>query len=274
VTALAAAAGVAFVAGILLVASGVHPAPKARRRPRPAWHFEPAQMVGAVVAGGAALLVTRWPVAGVAAAVTGWFLALPLLRRRRISDAERAEAIALWAEMLRDAMGTARGMEGVLVATAATAPAAIRPEVQRMARRLTYDPLDDVLDGLGEDLAHPIGDLVVTALRLASKAGARQTRDVLDGLAAAAYRDAEMHQRVEVARQRPRTAMRWVTVIIAGFIVLLILFARDYLEPYGTAAGQVVLVFVLGYWGLGLWWMARMGRITQTPRFMARRPPT
>ena len=141
-----------------------------------------------------------------------------------------------------------------------------------MARRLAYDPLDEVLDGLAEDLAHPVGDLVVTALRLASRAGARQTRDVLADLADAAYREAEMHQRVDVARQRPRTAMRWVASIIGGFIVLLVVFAQDYLAPYESAVGQIVLVFVSVYWGLGFWWMARMGRIAPIERFLARRP--
>ncbi len=272
-TALASVAGALVVVGVLVVAGGLAPAP-ARERPTRARRadIEPQFPVAAIVAAAVALLVTRWPVAALGAGVAAWATAAGLASRRRVSDAARAEALALWVEMLRDAMGTARGIEGVLVATAGTAPQAIRIEVGRMARRLAYDPLDDVLDGLAEDLAHPVGDLVVTALRLASRAGARQTRDVLGDLADAAYREAEMHQRVEVARQRPRTAMRWVASIIGGFIVLLVVFAQDYLEPYESALGQVVLVFVSVYWGLGFWWMARMGRIAPIERFLARRP--
>ncbi|MGH9188211.1 MAG: pilus assembly protein TadB, partial [Acidimicrobiales bacterium] len=189
-TALAALAGLLAVGGLMLAVSGVRPAPVASRRPTRSWEVDPAQLVAAVALAAVVLLVTRWPVAAVAAGLGGWFVAGPLLHRQRIGDAARAEAMALWVEMLRDAMGTARGVEGVLVATASTAPAPIRADVQRMARRLAYDPLDAVLDDLGDDLRHPIGDLVVTALRLASKAGARQTRDVLDQLAAAAYREA------------------------------------------------------------------------------------
>jgi Flp pilus assembly protein TadB len=272
-TGLAALAGALVVAGLLVAATGLAPAPVRERptRDRRA-DIDPALPVAAMVAGAVALLVTRWPVAALGAGVAAWTTVAGLAFRRRVSDAARAESLALWVEMLRDAMGTARGIEGVLVATAATAPQAIRPEVTRMARRLAYDPLDDVLDGLAEDLAHPVGDLVVTALRLASRAGARQTRDVLADLAEAAYREAEMHQRVEVARQRPRTAMRWVASIIGGFIVMLVVFAQDYLEPYESAIGQVVLVFVSIYWGLGFWWMARMGRIAPIERFLARRP--
>ena len=68
-------------------------------------------------------------------------------RSRQLAD-RRTEALALWAEMLRDAIGTSRGVEGVLVATAATAPLPIRDDVQRMARRLEREPLDSALDGL------------------------------------------------------------------------------------------------------------------------------
>lgn len=272
-TALAALSGALFASGVLLLVSGVRPTEPIRpgERRRRAVDVDPAQPIGAAACAVLALVITRWPVAAIGAGLAGWFAAVPLVRRQRVSDAARAEALALWVEMLRDAMGTARGIEGVLVATAGTAPAAIRPEVARMARRLAYDPLDDALDGLADDLDHPLGDLVVTALRLASRAGARQTRDVLADLAATAYREAEMHQRVEVARQRPRTAMRWVTAIIGGFITLLVVFARDYLRPYETAVGQLVLVFVATYWGLGFWWMARMGRIAPIERFLARR---
>ena len=104
----------------------------------------------------------------------------------------------MWAEMLRDATGTPRGIEGVLVATAPGAPAAIRPHVERLARRLPYDPLDDALDGLAHDLDDPVGDLVVTALRLSARSGGRQIRAVLDDLA-------------EVAREGPActAASRW-----------------------------------------------------------------
>ena len=177
--------------------------------------------------------------------------------------------------MLRDTAGTARGIEGMLVATSSSAPAPIRADVQRMARRLEYEPLNVALDGLAEDLAHPIGDLVVTALRLASTAGSRRVRSVLDDLAVAAHQEASMHRRVDVARQRPRTTMRLVAVIVGVFIAGMLMFARTYLAPYGTALGQVVLAMVGLYWGLGFWWMTKMGRLGQVERFLAttgRRP--
>lgn len=210
-----------------------------------------------------ALVLTRWPIAALAAAVGGWVAAGWRGRRQARRQVEgRGEAVALWAEMLRDALGTSRGIEGVLTATAAGAPVAIRPQVQRMARRLRDEPLEGVLDGLADDLGDPVGDVVVEALRQAALTGGSQLREVLADLAAAAYGQAQAQRRVAIARERPRAAMRYTAAVIAGFVVLLMVFSRSYLQPYDTTGGQAVLAFVGVYWVVGLWWMAHM---SQTP---------
>jgi Flp pilus assembly protein TadB len=271
VTAVAALAGLLGVGGVWLVASSWRPVRVAHRpliRSSSAGIHQQRLVVGLATAL-VTLVITRWPVAAVAAgAAAGAVAGSSGTKARRALD-KRTEAIALWAEMLRDAIGTARGVEGVLVATAATAPLPIRPEVQRMARRLQHESLDAVLDDLADDLDHPIGDLVVTALRLTSTAGGRQVRDVLANLAVAAYAEAESRRRVEVARERPRSAMRYTAIIIGGFVTLLVIFSRKYLDPYDSALGQVVLVFVGFYWAAGFWWMYHMGRVTPVERFLA-----
>jgi Flp pilus assembly protein TadB len=271
VTAIASLAGLLVVGGLWLAATSWRPVPEGQRRiPRQSSSGEAQRRLVLGLAGAlVTLVVTRWPVAAAAAGVAAWAVAGSGGRKVRRALDKRTEAIALWAEMLRDAIGTARGVEGVLVATASTAPLPIRPEVQRMARRLQHESLDTVLDDLADDLDHPIGDLVVTALRLTSTAGGRQVRDVLANLAAAAYAEAESRRRVDVARERPRSAMRYTAMIIGGFVTLLVIFSRKYLDPYDSALGQVVLVFVGFYWAAGFWWMHRMGRVTPVERFLA-----
>jgi tight adherence protein B len=269
---MTALAGFLVVGGLAVAVSSLRPVPASARElahvPRP----DARTRRRAVVAAGAflaALVLTRWPVAAFAAAGAGWMAAGMQGRRERHLADRRTEALALWAEMLRDAIGTARGVEGVLVATAGTAPLPIRDDVQRMARRLEREPLDTALDGLAADLDHPLGDLVVTALRLTSTAGGRQVRDVLNNLAGAAYAEAESKRRIDVARERPRAAMRYTAIIVAAFVTLLVVFSRRYLEPYESALGQVVLAVVAFYWAAGFWWMHRMGRVAPTERFLA-----
>lgn len=271
-TVLAALAGLLTVGGIWLAVTSWRSVPATERAEPAVARFDRIDRHRLVaVAGGAllALVVTRWPIAAVAGGGIGWAVSGMKGRKERRETDARTEAIALWAEMLRDAIGTARGVEGVLVATAATAPLPIRAEVQTMARRLQHESLDAVLDDLATDLDHPIGDLVVTALRLTSIAGGRQVRDVLTNLASAAYAEAESQRRIDVARERPRSAMRYTAIIIGGFVTLLVVFSRRYLEPYDSALGQVVLVFVGFYWTAGFWWMHRMGRVTPVERFLA-----
>lgn len=269
--------GILVVGGALFAVSGLArvPAPETSARTRRQRQIPSPERVATV--GGVALvtlLLTRWPVAAVAAG-----LGVALLSGTRSAlgknsgDADIADALTAWAEMLRDATGTPRGIEGVLVATAAGAPALIRPAVARVAQRLPYDPLDVALDDLADDLAHPVGDLVVTALRLAARSGGRQIRSVLDDLATVAREEARMHRRVEVARARPRADMRSVLVIMGSFVLLFSITARDYLAPYGTALGQAVLTIVVAVWAVGIWAMARLGRTSGVERFLVRTEP-
>jgi Flp pilus assembly protein TadB len=269
VTGLAVFAGLMAVGGALLAVSGLRAQPVRPRVPR-ARRFAPPtpERVGVVV--GAVLVtlfVTRWPVAavGVGLAVA---LAPARNRRARVDPAAQAEALTVWVEMLRDACGMPRGIEGVIVATAAGAPAAIRPHVVRLARRLPYEPLDQALVGLADDLDHPLGDLVATALRLAARSGGRQIRSVLDDLAAVAREEARMHRRIHVARARPRSDMRIVVAIMAAVMVFFVLLGREYLEPYGTPLGQLVLCVVGACWAAAIWAMRRLGRWRTVERFL------
>jgi Flp pilus assembly protein TadB len=276
VISVAIVSGLALMGGLMLVVTGLQRVPpKPPRGPNrlvQRWQsFDPPSPRRVAFICGVGLLilvVTRWPVAAIAAAAGAAFGTSSALRSR-VDEADKAEALTVWAEMLRDATGTPRGIEGVLVATAAGAPILIRPHVTRLARRLPYEPLDEALDGLAEDLDHPVGDLIVTALRLSARSGGRQIRAVLDDLATVAREEARMHRRVEVARARPRADMRSVLAIMGLFVLVFILVARRYLEPYGSATGQLVLTLVVILWGLGVWAMARLGRRSRIERFLA-----
>jgi Flp pilus assembly protein TadB len=282
VTSLALLSGIFVAVGLMVAVTGLIKQPLRPPRPRRSpterfgRHFEMPSPERVVLVAGtviAVVLVTRWPVAAIAAGVAALVVSSPSMRQHT-DEAEKAEALTVWAEMLRDATGTPRGIEGVLVATAAGAPLLIRPHIVRLARRLPYEPLEEALNGLADDLRHPVGDLVVTALRLAARSGGRQIRAVLDDLATVAREEARMHRRVDVARARPRSDMRSVLIIMLGFVLLFILVARAYLAPYGTPVGQLVLCIVFACWGTGVWVMTCLGRGRPIERFLAEEVPT
>ena len=54
--------------------------------------------------------------------------------------------------------------------------------------------------------------------------------------------------------------MRSVVFVMAVFVGALILVGGEYLEPYDTAAGQVVLAVVAVMWAAGVAAMIRLGR--------------
>lgn len=274
---LATLAGLCLVGGGLLLFSGFQPAsvPPAelneRRRMTPAGVRR--RVVPAVALGVGALVVTRWPVAGVAAASLGWaWIDLFGGRVARERDVERTEAIASWAEMLRDTMSGAHGLEEALITSAGIAPAPIRPEVTALAIRLEREPLDSALRGFAQNLAHPSGDLVVTALTLAAQGAVGDLNELLGMLALSAREEAAMRLRVDTARARLRTAVR-VIAIVTGLTALgLVLLNRPYLDVYGSAVGQLVLALVAGIWAGALWWLSRMSKFLAPERFLAPDP--
>jgi tight adherence protein B len=272
---VAALAGAVAWGGVVMAIYGLgrHEAPPRRRRERrplrlAGWRTEHALVAATAAALG--WLVTGWPVAAAVAGVGAW-QALVAWRRPHDDAAARAEAVALWAEILRDGLGTAWELETVLRSTAPTAPRLIRADVEELTARLDYASLDEVLDELALRLGDSCGDLVVCALRLAGSSGGRQVREILDSVAVAAYGEGDALRRIEVARARPRSSARLVAGIVVVSIVSSAVLFADWMDAYDTALGQLVLGLVVVWCGGALWWMARMTNVVRPARFRARR---
>jgi tight adherence protein B len=270
-TILAALVGLTAAAGALLLADGVRQRDRptsSRRNPLPPDTSRRLSL--AIGAGMAGLILTRWPVAALAATALGWF-ATDLfggkgVRARAIA---RTEAIASWTEMLRDTLSGAHGLEEAIVTSAEVAPTAIRREVTALAVRLEREPLDRALRSFAEDLAHPSGDLVVTALTLAARGAVGDLNDLLGTLAVSAREEAAMRLRVDAARARLRTAVRVIASVTAATALGLILLNRPYLDVYGEPIGQLVLGVVVATWAGALWWLHRMSHFLTPERFLA-----
>jgi Flp pilus assembly protein TadB len=275
VTALALLAGVGCGLGITFVVLGVRGSGhRAERSKLVNWRGDQHGGTRIAVAAGVGLVVaavTRWPVAGVlvAALVGSWHT---LFGQQLSASAEvaRIEAIAGWTEMLRDTMAAAAGLEQAITSTAAIAPKPIRAEVVALATRLETrevtltQGLPDLADALGD----PTADLVVAALSSAAERRARSLGDLLGALAASAREDANMRLRVQASRARVRTAARIVTCVTLLMAGGLVLFKRDFLSPYGSAEGQVVLTVVGVIFATAFWWLTRMSEVSSPERFL------
>jgi Flp pilus assembly protein TadB len=186
---------------------------------------------------------------------------------------EKLEAIASWTEMLRDTLAGAAGLNQALTATAPISPLPIREEVGALATRLSNGvPLTVSLRAFAEEAGDPAADLVVAALLMAATERAQRLGDLLGALAASTREEVAMRQGVEASRSSARSAVKTVTGFSFGFLTLMALFARPYLAPYHSGQGQVVLLFVGGLFGLGLWLMTVMVRPKATPRLFVSGP--
>ncbi|MBW3643158.1 MAG: pilus assembly protein TadB [Actinobacteria bacterium] len=214
--------------------------------------------------------LTRWPVAALAAAAGGFVLPGLVGRKAdRRSRIEKVEAIAGWAEMLRDTMAGAGGLEQSIVASAGVAPPAIRREVLTLAARLQRERLAPALRDFADELDDPTGDLVVAALLLAADKSPKRLGQLLGTLAESARAEVTMRLRIDAGRARTRTSVRVVTFTTVGFAVLLLVLNRSYLQPYDSAVGQLVLAVVAGCFATAFWWLARSSRVDADERFLA-----
>lgn len=269
--------GFTLVTALALAVSGFKRSPATeveRTHGRPRQWRRPHDFGSRIIlagAGGAALgITTGWPVAAVGGLALGFFgreLFTP--RTDRHAGIERTEAIAVWTEQLRDTMAAAAGLQQAIMATAPLAPDPIRPEITRAAAKTARQPLAPVLMTLAEELADPTADLVITALVLAATGEAQDLGDVLSTIASSARDDATMRRYVDASRARTRTAVRTITVVALLTVVGLLLVGHDYLHPYSSAAGQLVLALVLICYGTGVAVLHHMGHPRSVGRILA-----
>lgn len=218
------------------------------------------------------VILTRWPVAAVTGACVGWY-SPTWYRSRGGHEREMAlvEGIATWTEQIRDTLAAANGLEHALSATSVLAPAAIAGPVERLAARIDYERLPDALRRLADDIDHPMADFVVAALVIAAEKEARDLGALLTHLSESARGEAQMRSRVWVGRARNRSAVRIIVCVVVLFVLGLLAFNREYLQPYDTSTGQIVLAIVLAVFASSFALMQRMGQITMPPRFIGRR---
>ncbi len=83
---------------------------------------------------------------------------------------------------------------------------------------------------------------------------------VLNSLAESVAADVRARRAIEADRAKPRTTARWITIVMLSVLGYLFIFADQYVAPYRTPFGQLVLTFLLGLFVLLLTCFARWPR--------------
>ena len=273
---LPALGGALMVAGILGVIVGMIPSPErpaAPRRGSPVARLRLSRRSRVLLGSGLIVGV-------VVALVSGWLLAIFLVPLAAVglpfllsaSDGQdriaRLEAMEEWIRSLSGVLTAGVGLEQALIATLRSAPAQVRPEVSRLVARLRARwATEAALRALADDLDDSTGDLIAANLILGARRRGAGLAAVLESLAESVAADVRARRAIEADRAKPRTTARWVTLITVGVLIVLGL-TGDYVAPYRSGLGQLVLALMLAAYGGVLVWMRRMAAGRPLARFI------
>lgn len=219
-----------------------------------------------------ALLVTGWVVAAIVGAFAG-FAGVRGWRARSSNqrfEQARITALASWCEQLRDLLSAEHGVIGTVAATAKTSPDEIRPEVTRLATRLSRQHPTSAIRQFAVEIDDPSGDLIASVLLLAMSRSSR-TSELLSELAGTIRERAAMRLRVEAERSGQRSEARFIVGFSGAVIGGVLIFGRDsdFLGAYDDSTGQLVLALVCGFFAMGAWWMSTLTRFDRPARFLS-----
>jgi Flp pilus assembly protein TadB len=277
VTAVVALGGALVIGGLVLAlyeifwyrpSAGIPPEPVLPRLSPVTWR----RVVIAIIVGLVTLLVSGWPVLGLAAAAAVILLARLSSARESRRRTAVLEGLEQWARRLSDLLSASRGLEDAMEASARSAPEAIAAPVNALARGLAARTGSDAaLRAFADEIDDPAGDRIVAALIIATGRRGGAVGVVLRTLAEQLARDVASRRDIDAERAEHRTTLRWVVGIVIAFTVFCVL-NRPFSAPFGTPIGQLVLAVIAALYFASLAWLERLGNIAAPARFIAGRP--
>lgn len=205
---------------------------------------------GAIVglaAGVATQLLLGWPAFSLAAgAVAAW---LPGWARRRRAGQARdrvADAVAQAASMLAEHVRLGQSVEAGIVKLAESGPKPLRTTFRVLAEDLRISGSEaEAFARARQAVGHRAFSMLCIAVLMSYRVGGRNLSTILDGVAQSTRDDAASRRQVRALHAEHVMSAR----VIMALPVVLILTVRatnpDYLGPFATPAGQVLLAYCL-----------------------------
>ena len=271
--------GALVVAGLIGVATGLRRSPQRPLAPTRT-RLPLKARLGGTSPRTRALLLAGVSAGLLTALLTGWFVAallvpavvvgLPILLSAPPAGSKiaRVEAMEEWTRSLSGVLTAGVGLEQALIATLRSTPDAIRPEVTHLVARLRARwGTEAALRAFADEVNDATGDLVAANLILGARRRGAGLASVLEALAESVAADVRARREIEADRAKPRATARYVTLITVGVLLVLGL-TGQYIQPYGSPLGQVILVVLLSMYVATLVWMRTMATGKPLPRFI------
>lgn len=221
--------------------------------------------------GAVGYLVTGWAVliliVPILAVVVPALLADPPRR-----DLDVMRALERWVRLVSGSASTGKSVIDAIRATRRQAPALLVEPLTRMVARLDsrWDTRAS-LQGLADDLDSADADQVIAAIMMASERGGTGATSTLDALAASLQERIRAARGVQAERVKPRVVVRQVSIIIAVVLAGALALGREYLAPYRTGVGQVLLCCYAGLYLVGLVALSQRSKPRRRARILLRR---
>jgi Flp pilus assembly protein TadB len=224
------------------------------------------------------VFVTVWLVSGnfvggalLGAAVIGvpWLLTPGQMAQNRIGQ---LEALSEWTQRLAGLLRLGMGLEQAMMTSRKGAPDELAPQIINLSDRLRlgWRP-QAALRAFADELDDVTADKVVAALILSVNDRGPGLAQALEDLAGTVRDEVAKKRAIEADRAKPRTTVRWMTIITVG-VVVAGFFVPSYTKPYSTLLGQLLLAFLMaGFIGV-LALMRQLGSFRRIPRFMITDP--
>ncbi|MHB9848990.1 type II secretion system F family protein [Streptomyces krungchingensis] len=205
------------------------------------------------------------------AAVIGvpWLISPAQLAQARIGQ---LEGLSEWTQRLAGLLRLGMGLEQAMITSRQGAPEELAGQIINLSDRLRlgWRP-QEALRAFAEELDDVTGDKVVAALILSAGDRGPGLAQALEDLAGTVREEVAKKRAVEADRAKPRTTVRWMTIITVG-VVVAGFFVPSYTRPYSTLLGQLVLAFLTaGFVGV-LALMRQLGTFRRIPRFLVTDP--
>lgn len=226
---------------------------------------------GAIAAGAGAivLLATGWVVAGIGTALLalGWRGIGGAAGERKAMA--RLEGLAMWTESLRDTIAGAVGLEQAIPSSLRAAAPSIQGPLERMVDRLhTRVALPEALHKFADDLDDSSADMIIAALIINARLRGPGLRELLSALASSVREELDMRRKVNAERRSTRRSVQIVVAVSVGLALIMAVFNRGYVHPYGTPVGQAVLVVVAALYGVAFVWLRRLAKFNAPERLL------
>ncbi|MCH5677305.1 type II secretion system F family protein [Streptomyces gilvus] len=281
--------GMAMVGGLIGVVVGVVGTTAPRRAPLlKRWRAglggrenqsEDARMrQRTLMAAAVVVFVVVWLVSGnfvggalLGAAVIGvpWLVSPAQMAAERIGQ---LEGLSEWTQRLAGLLRLGMGLEQAMITSRQGAPDELAGQIINLSDRLRlgWRP-EQALRAFAEELDDVTADKVVAALILSAGDRGPGLAQALEDLSGTVREEVAKKRAIEADRAKPRTTVRWMTIITVG-VVVAGFFVPSYTKPYSTLLGQLVLAFLTaGFIGV-LALMRQLGSFRRVPRFLVTDP--